>query len=393
MGRMLGIYIHIPFCRSKCDYCDFYSLAGKEQWMDSYLKALLFQIKEKAGELRDYQVDTIYFGGGTPSYYGEGRLREILSVIRKHYAVSRTPEITVECNPDSVDKKSLLRLRRAGVNRISLGMQSGDPVQLCALNRPHDMNQVEAAVELLREVKIENISLDLIYGLPGQSMESWQESLRQAMALAPEHISAYGLKVEEGTPLFKRVLSGEEIADDDLQADMYLWMMDTLAKNGYRQYELSNFSKTAKESRHNLKYWMGREYLGFGPGAHSDLAGVRFSYQRDLEGFIAGVLHGENVLDEYEEISKAERAREYLMLRMRTQRGIEEWEYRREFTMNFDAIEQKLLQFEGQGLTAQSGDRWHFTPKGFLLSNTLISQLMDCQEIPLEEPEDRAEPS
>ena len=379
MSRMLGIYIHIPFCRSKCDYCDFYSLAGKEQWMDSYLKALLFQIKEKAGALRDYQVDTIYFGGGTPSYYGEGRLREILSVVRNHYSVSRTPEITVECNPDSVDKKSLLRLRRAGVNRISLGMQSGNPVQLSALNRPHDMNQVEAAMTLLREVKIDNVSLDLIYGLPGQSMESWQESLRQAMALAPEHISAYGLKVEEGTPLFKRVLSGEEIADDDLQADMYLQMVDTLSKNGYRQYELSNFSKTARESRHNLKYWMGREYLGFGPGAHSDLAGARFSYQRDLEGFIAGVLHGENVLDEYEEISKAERAREYLMLRMRTQRGIEEWEYRREFTMNFDAIEQKLLQFEGQGFVVQSGDRWHFTPQGFLLSNTLISQMLDCQ--------------
>ncbi len=379
MSRVLGIYVHIPFCCSKCDYCDFYSLAGKEPWMDLYQKALIAQIKAMAPRLRGYQVDTIYFGGGTPSYYGEKRLREILMALRRHLTVCRTPEITLECNPESVDKKSMLRLRRAGFNRVSLGMQSADDGQLQDLHRPHSFAQVVEAVRVIREAKIENLSLDLIYGLPGQTMEGWRETLERAIALEPEHLSAYGLKVEEGTILASRVERGEKLPDDDLQADMYLYSTDRLKGAGYRQYEISNFSKTGRESRHNLKYWMGRDYVGFGPGAHSDFSGHRFSCYRDLEGYIAAMQQGSSVIDDTREISKAERAQEYLMLRLRTRRGIEEWEYRREFTLNFEPLQRKLEQFEARGLAFQSGHRWALTPEGFLVSNTLIGELLDSQ--------------
>jgi oxygen-independent coproporphyrinogen-3 oxidase len=379
MGHILGIYVHIPFCRSKCDYCDFYSLSGTEQWMDSYQKALLVQIKETATRLKGYQVDTIYFGGGTPSYYGDKRLIELLATIRKNFAVNKRPEITLECNPDSVDAKSLTRLRKSGFNRISLGMQSANSAELKALNRPHDVKQVEDAVRSIRDAKIENLSLDLIYGLPGQTMESWQETLEYAISLDPDHLSAYGLKLEDGTPLATRAAQGEVLPDDDLQADMYLWLTKKLPKVGYRQYEVSNFAKTGKESRHNLKYWMGREYVGFGPGAHSDFDGRRYSIRRDLEGYINSVLNGGDLLDELEEIPKQERAREYLMLRMRTLRGIEEWEYRREFYMNFEPMQSKLEFFESRGWAVQSGHRWHFTPEGFLISNQLILELLESQ--------------
>lgn len=379
MAGVLGIYVHIPFCQKKCDYCDFYSLPGDELQMEVYHKALLMQIKQMTAALRGRQVDTIYFGGGTPSYYGERRLREILLTLQRNLSVCRTPEITVECNPDSVEKKTLIRLRKAGVNRVSLGMQTADNEQLAALGRIHDMNQVENAVQEIREAKIENLSLDLMLGIPGQTMESLQKTVRKAISLDPDHISAYGLKVEEGTLLHHRVEEGEAIPDDDLQADMYLWTVEHLRSVGYRQYELSNFAKTGKESRHNLKYWMGREYVGFGPGAHSDFDGRRYANKRDLDAYIQSALVGETALDEEEEITKLERAREYLILRLRTLRGIEEWEYRREFYMNFEPLEQRMELFESRGWMRQSGRRWHFTPAGFLLSNQLIGELLEVQ--------------
>lgn len=379
MGTLLGIYVHIPFCRSKCDYCDFYSLAGKDQRMDDYQKALLRHLRETAALLKGYQVDTIYFGGGTPSCYGEKRLKELLSAVHKYFSVSRSPEVTVECNPESVEQRMMCRLRRAGFNRISLGMQSADTDQLASLHRPHTYAQVEHAVKAIRGAHIKNMSLDLIYGLPGQTMESWKNTLEQAIALEPEHLSCYGLKVEEETPLAARVAQGEELPDDDAQADMYLWTVERLRAAGFRQYEISNFAKTGQESRHNLKYWMGREYIGFGPGAHSDLGGRRYAFRRDLEAYISGVLNGDVLLEESEMIPKRTRAGEYLMLRMRTLRGVEEWEYRREFFMNFEPIQRKLEFYESKGWAEQSGHRWHFTTEGFLLSNQLILGLLECQ--------------
>ena len=380
MADKLGIYIHIPFCRSKCDYCDFYSLAGKEDRMDDYLKALLTHIRETAPLTKQYQVDTVYLGGGTPSIFGEKRLHKLLGEIFKRFDMSREAEVTIECNPDSVDKRRLLSLRRSGVNRISLGVQSACDAELASLHRLHTFAQAEIAVAAVRESKIKNLNLDLIYGLPGQSMESWQNTIERVLALNPEHLSCYGLKVESGTPLDQRVIRGEQLPDDDTQADMYLWTVERLAKAGYLQYEISNFARSGFQSRHNLKYWMGRAYIGFGPGAHSDFGGRRYSFLRDLNLYISRVLEGGSVVDESELIPQRERGSEYLMLRLRTTRGIEEWEYRREYFMNFDPIEQKLAEYEHRGWAARHDRRWHLTPQGFLLSNQLIGELLEIQE-------------
>ena len=376
----LGIYIHIPFCRSKCDYCDFYSLAGREDRMDAYQKALLAHIRETAPLAQGIPVDTVYFGGGTPSWYGARRIQELLSALSKLFQVEKDAEITVEANPDSVDLRALRRLRKAGVNRLSLGMQSGCPQELESVHRPHTVRQVDEAVAAARKAKLNNVSLDLIYGLPGQTMDSWKATVEHALSLIPQHLSCYGLKVEEGTPLARRAAEGEILPDDDQQADMYLWTVERLAAAGYRQYEISNFARAGFQSRHNLKYWMGRPYIGFGPGAHSDFGGRRYSFTRDLEGYIAAVLEGGTVIDESDLIPQRERGGEYLMLRLRTTRGIEEWEYRREFFMNFDPIEQKLEEYERQGWAERHDRRWNLTAKGFLVSNQLIGELLSIQE-------------
>lgn len=377
----LGLYLHIPFCRSKCDYCDFYSLAGRDTRMDDYQKALLAHLKETAPQAAGIQVDTIYFGGGTPSYYGEKRLRELLAVVQKEFRVDKDAEITMEANPDSVNFKMLRRLRRAGFNRISMGMQSACPAELEAIHRPHTAQQVKEAVEAARKAKFQNLSLDLIYGLPGQSMASWQATVEEALALEPEHLSCYGLKVEEGTPLAARVAAGEVLPDDDTQADLYLWTVERLEKAGYHQYEISNFAKPGFESRHNLRYWLTQPYIGFGPGAHSDFGGRRYAITRNLEGYIRGVLEGGSFIESDDLIPQAERGSEYLMLRLRTTLGVEEWEYRRDYRMDFAPIRARLEEFRGQGWAEETPEgRWRLTPTGFLVSNQLIGDLLERQE-------------
>lgn len=380
MDNSLGLYLHIPFCRSKCDYCDFYSLAGQDDLMDGYQKALLSHIGEVAPLAGKSPVDTIYIGGGTPTWYGEKRLLELLSAVKKKFNVAKTAEITVEANPDSVNPKMLRRLRRAGVNRISMGMQSGCDEELQCIHRPHTWQQVVDAVAAAREAKIKNLNLDLIYGLPGQTEESWRVTVERALELEPEHLSCYGLTVEEGTPLARRVEEGEVLPDEDVQAALYLWTVERLAEAGYEQYEISNFAKTGCQSRHNMKYWMGQPYMGLGASAHSDFGGCRYAYVRSVEGYIRGVLKGDELLSESDRIPQRERGSEYIMLRLRTTHGIEEWEYRREYYMNFDPIAVKLTEYEQRGWAARAGRRWHFTPEGFLLSNRLIGELLEVQE-------------
>lgn len=380
MADKLGIYIHIPFCRSKCDYCDFYSLAGRDDRMDQYQKALLSHIKETAPLAQDFPVDTIYIGGGTPSYYGAKRLKELLGVIRKLYKVEKDAEVTVECNPDSVDVKSLKILRKAGVNRLSMGMQSANACELERIHRIHTPQQVNETATAARKAGFTNLSLDLIYGLPGQTMDSWKATVEHALSLIPQHLSCYGLKVEEGTPLAARVAQGEVLPDDDQQADLYLWTVGRLERAGYPQYEISNFAKPGFASRHNLRYWLTQPYIGFGPGAHSDFGGRRYSFVRDLDAYIQGVLQGGDIIDESEIIPKRERCGEYLMLRLRTVQGINEQEYRSTYFMDFAPLQARLEQFRAQGWAEQTDGRWHFTPKGFLLSNQLIGDLLERQE-------------
>ncbi len=377
----LGIYVHVPFCRSKCQYCDFYSITTKDTriW-DGYLDAVCDHIKEAGTLAPGYVVDTVYFGGGTPTFFGAEGMAQILATIRKSFDVSHSAEITFEANPDSVSDRLLKRLRSEGFNRVSLGIQCDDDEILKKIGRPHNYEQAVHAVQRIRKAGFRNLSLDLMYGLPGQGLEDWENTLQNVLQLAPEHISCYGLKVEEGTPLYE-YQQYCNLADDDTQADMYLSAIDILRANGYRQYEISNFCKKGNVSRHNLKYWTGGEYLGFGPNASSDFAGRRFTIIRDLRGYIEGIATGGQVLQEVQEIASRERAGEYLMMRLRINSGIDPREYEKLFLLPFAPLETAMQKFREQGLAQKTYDgRWHLTPEGFLVSNTIISDLLVIQD-------------
>ncbi len=376
--KPLGLYIHIPFCKSKCIYCDFYSLPNAEEQMDRYTAALCRQLSEIAPRTTAHEVDTVYFGGGTPSWLGGKRLRQILKTVEKHYRVAKKAEITLEANPDSAGNwKALRTLRRAGFNRISLGVQSANDGQLAQLGRPHTFAQAQEAVAAARRAKIKNLSLDLIYGLPGQTMESWQDTVEKSAALNPEHLSCYGLKVEESTPLWE-MQKDLELPDDDAQADMYLWAVRRLAELGYRQYEISNFAKPGFESRHNMKYWTLGEYAGFGPGAHSDLGDVRYAYVRDLAAYCDGVEHEGDILSENDRIPLRERDIEYIMLGLRITKGVSRQEFEYRYRLPFDPIQTVLERFEKSGHAVHWGGRWHLTPEGFLLSNQIIGLCLEA---------------
>lgn len=376
--KPLGLYIHIPFCKQKCAYCDFYSLPHGEDRMDAYTAALCAHLAETAPFAEGYQVDTIYFGGGTPSYLGVKRLEKIRKVIEKKYRVASDAEVTLEANPDSAgDWKALRSLRKAGFNRLSLGMQSACDEELREIGRIHTMDQVRAAVEAARKAGIRNLSLDLIYGLPHQSLERWQENLSAAVDLAPEHLSCYGLKVEEGTPLYaRRETAG--LPGDEAQADMYLYTVEFLHQHGYDQYEISNFAKPGFASRHNLKYWTLQEYAGFGPGAHSDFGGVRYAYEKDLEGYIRGVTEHAPMLSESERIPPLDRDTEWIMLGLRTVEGLDPKVFERNFRRRFSCFAPFLAQCEKAGYAVQADGRWHLTPRGFLVSNQVIGGMLDA---------------
>lgn len=377
----LGIYVHVPFCRSKCQYCDFYSLGGSREkgLIESYLEAVCLHIKEAGALAPGYQVDTVYFGGGTPSFLGADGLVQILNAVRRRFSVSGNGEITFEANPDSVTEKLLKRLRAEGFNRISLGVQSDDDGLLKKLGRPHSYRQAVQAVELARKVGFHNLSLDLMYGLPGQSLTAWEETLEHVLELSPEHMSCYGLKVEEGTPLFA-VKDTAGLPGDEEQADMYLQTVEFLKQYGYIQYEISNFAKPGYESRHNLKYWQLQEYAGFGPGAHSDFGGVRYAYAKDLDAYIAAARGGQFLFSENTAIPPRERDAEWIMLGARTVYGLDPKDYETRFRRRFDPIFLPFLQkCEAAGYAVRENGRWHLTPKGFLVSNQIIGELLDAQ--------------
>lgn len=377
----LGIYVHIPFCRSKCHYCDFYSIPRDpktQENMDKYVKALETHIRESGARAPQYEVDTVYFGGGTPSYFGAERLRTVFSTITKRFNVSKSAEVTLEANPDTVTLKGCKRLIQSGFNRISLGVQTNDDATLKLLGRPHTFRQAVQAVDIARTAGFDNLSLDLMYGLPGQTPQQWADALGSIIDLKPDHISCYGLTLSEGTPLYA-YRNHPAMPNEDAQAAMYLYACSTLEAYGYKQYEISNFSKMDKECQHNLKYWMGGEYMSFGPSAASDFAGTRYTFTSNLQQYIRAVNTGDAITTECEYVPIKERAGEYIMLRMRTIYGIEKTEYEKTFLMPFAPLETVLKYYGSRGLTKYDRGIWRFTPQGMLVSNQLIGQLIEAQ--------------
>ena len=348
--------------------------------MDRYLKAICTHIKETGPLAPGYLVDTVYFGGGTPTFFGADGMATLLTAIRRYFDVANDAEITFEANPDSVNDKLLRRLRAEGFNRVSLGIQTDDDAILQKIGRPHNYAQAVTAVERIRRAGYRNLSVDLMYGLPGQTMDGWERTLRRVLTLTPDHISCYGLKVEERTPLYD-YKDACNLPDDDTQADMYLTAVEILKGKGYRQYEISNFARKGMISKHNWKYWTGGEYLGFGPDASSDFGGKRFTIIRDLLAYIDGIKHGGQVVSELQEIPRRERAGEFLMTRLRTAAGIDPQEYEKKFLLPFAPLEAALERCAQQRLAAKRSDGcWHLTPEGFLVSNSILSDLLLIQD-------------
>ncbi|MBQ6890522.1 MAG: radical SAM family heme chaperone HemW [Oscillospiraceae bacterium] len=377
----LGIYIHVPFCRSKCQYCDFYSITTKDDHVYAQFTDAICQHVKEAGALAPtYRVDTIYFGGGTPTFFGAEGMAMILAAIRRSFDVAGDAEITFEANPDSVTEKLLRRLKAEGFNRVSMGVQSDDDTVLRRLGRPHTYAQAVLAAQRIRKAGLRNVSIDLMYGLPGQTLEAWQDTLQHVLSMNPDHISCYGLKVEERTPLWHyKDTCG--IPDDETQADMYLTAVEFLKARGYRQYEISNFAKKGLISRHNTKYWMGGEYLGFGPDASSDFGGKRFTFVRDVHAYIEGIRTGGSIVADVQEIPPRERAGEYLMTRLRTTTGISQEEYEKQYLLPFAPLEENLVTCANHGLARKTpAGRWFLTPEGMLVSNSIISDLLLIQD-------------
>ena len=379
MKPRLGIYIHIPFCASKCSYCDFYSLQGCEYLMPEYQDALLDHMEESAHSIKAYEVDSIYFGGGTPSYYGADRLVEIFELLKLNGNVRLDAEVTVECNPDSISLKAMQLLREEGVNRLSIGVQATDNNLLKLIGRRHSFLQAQKAIADARKAGYDNVSVDLMYGLPSQTKTDWAETLARIVELHPEHISCYGLKLEPGTQMYKDYFGSPILPDDDQQADMYSYAAEMLERYGYKQYEISNFAAPGFESRHNLKYWNLEDYMSFGPGAHSCIGNLRYSYVKNLKEYIYGVGKKISIVDEYELVDPLERATEYVMLGMRTANGISERDYRLRCQCDWRPIGRLMEAFREKGWVEQTEERWHFTVPGYLISNTLIGIMLETQ--------------
>ncbi len=379
-NNRLGIYIHIPFCKSKCSYCDFYSYSPRDtRVFQAYTDALIKHIESYKVAGGDYAPDTVYIGGGTPTVLPEEDMVRILKTVRSVFRLSKTVEYTMECNPATVTLAMLKKYRRLGVNRLSIGFQSADTTELAVLGRIHTKEQFQESYVTAREAGFENISVDLMYGIPYQTMNSWLKTLRYVISLGPEHISLYNLKLEEGTSLY-RTAGSLPMPDDEAEFAMYSAAIDLLAANGYYQYEISNFAKNGYESQHNLKYWHCEEYLGFGPGAHSYFKDIRFSYKRSVSNYIkcnSGV-SDEEMTDEYEEIPLRERLGEYIMLHMRLTEGVDTRKFFMTFGKDFNRIYgARLARYVKGGLVEYDGSRYRFTRQGMFVSNYILSDILD----------------
>ncbi len=368
---MAGIYIHVPFCKSRCAYCDFYSTTCSTLWMERYVAALQREMTARRAEWTLPVADTLYLGGGTPSCLPAELLQEILQAAATLYPLADDAEVTVEANPDDVTADWLRALGKTCVNRISMGVQTFDDDLLALLNRRHNSRQAIEAVEACRAEGLHNISLDLIYGLPGQTLVMWERDVRQALSMPITHLSAYALTYEEGTPL-ARMRDNNKVAeaDEELSLEMYRRLCDLATEGGMQHYEISNFALPGCQSRHNSSYWQGEPYLGFGPGAHSyDGRRTRRWNLPDLERYVAA----DSVPMESEVLSDDELYDEYIMTRLRTRQGADLSQLtarQRDYCM------QMARPHLAGGRLRCEGTHLVLTQEGLFVSNDVISDLM-----------------
>ena len=387
--KNIGLYIHIPFCKRKCEYCDFKSYAGKEELVDEYIKWLKYEVKEVGeGNRLDYEnnldklaiVKTIYIGGGTPSLIDSKYINEILEVVKQNYTLENDLEITIEVNPGTVNQEKLEQYKKSEINRLSIGLQSTHDRLLKKLGRIHNYEEFLNTFELARKVGFENINVDLMLGLPEQSIEDLKESVEEIIKLNPEHISVYSLIVEEGTPFYKKLEENElDLPEEEIERKMYWTVKQELEKAGYIHYEISNFAKAGFESKHNLSCWNQEEYIGFGTSAHSYTNNVRYSNIDSMEEYIDN-FKKESEADNFvfhEKQNEDSKMKEFMMLGLRKKEGVSIKEFKNRFTLNPIFVYRKELEkLVTEELIEIDGDKIKLTNKGLDLANLVWEEFI-----------------
>lgn len=363
---MRGIYIHIPFCAKKCPYCDFYSLSFSKELAEKYVSALEAAIASYSND--KISVDTIYFGGGTPNLIGADNIKKVIDAIKENFTVCENSEITLEANPESLSKQDISAFAKAGVNRLSMGLQSANECELKSLGRKHTPGQILECVNRARECGINNVSLDLMLAIEGQNKENLKRSIDFCVKANINHISCYLLKIEPETPYFK-MQSSMSLPDDEECAELYSFAVKELEAAGFNQYEISNFAKDGAVSKHNIKYWKCEEYIGIGAAAHGFYKGERYFYSRDINAFIQNptktVSDGQSSIEEE------------FMLGLRLSEGVCLKELCDKYNICINEnLTKKIKQFCNAGLMQKSGEKVRITPDGFLVSNSIISDLI-----------------
>lgn len=372
--KPLAIYIHIPFCKRKCAYCDFASFAGCEHLYQQYFDVLGGEIDAWQDKLRNYTLRSIFFGGGTPSLVPAEYIAAAIGRIARYIEITPETEITIEANPGTVDMEKLRVYRRAGINRISFGVQSFDAALLKALGRIHDPEEAKQAVFMAKEAGFERISIDLMYALPGQTMRTWQETIETALQLPVDHISAYSLIVEEDTQMGKWVSEGSvSLPDEDTVNEMQRMAVAKFEKAGLMRYEISNFAKPGSESRHNMAYWQDVDYLGLGCAAHSLMENERFSNPNDLEAYLSGVR-----MQDLTVRSEMDRREEIIMLSTRMTTGLDMRKWKADFAEDFETIYRKPIEkMQNYGLIEIENGFMRLTPAGMELQDAVVLEFLD----------------
>ncbi|TWT40189.1 Oxygen-independent coproporphyrinogen-III oxidase 1 [Thalassoglobus neptunius] len=371
-----SVYIHVPFCIHRCGYCDFTVIAGRDDLIEHYLKCLELEIARSITSPQP--VSTIFIGGGTPSYLPEPALQQLLTVVNEWFPLREDGEFSMECNPDGLTLDKIKILRSHSVNRISLGVQSFNPQHLETLERTHLAETINAVFAQLRDQHFANISLDLIFAVPGQTLSDWEADLKTVIALAPEHVSTYGLTFEKGTQFWTRRMKSQLIpAEDELEREMYSVAMTSLPAAGFQQYELSNFAQPGMECRHNQVYWQSAPYFGFGPGAASYLNGVRAMRHRSVTTWIRRVIAGESGIAETEVLNPEDRAREAVMLGLRQVAGIDLDQFQQQFSHPLPDLAPNAFDrlIEAQLLTLDQG-KLRLTKTGRFIADSIMAEFL-----------------
>ena len=376
--KEIGLYIHVPFCKSKCNYCDFNSYAGMEELIPEYFNSMKKEIEFYRERLRDYTIGTVFIGGGTPSMVEEKYIVDILDICFKTMKISNEAEISIEANPGTVNLNKLFSYRNAGINRLSMGLQAWQDHILQYIGRIHKARDFSDNIEAARKAGFENINADLMFGLPGQTINDWEETLKAVDDLGVEHISCYSLKIEEGTVLGEKLDSGELIpVEDELDRAMYDSAIEFLKSKKFMRYEISNFAKPGFQCRHNLIYWRAEEYIGLGAGAHSYFENNRFNNVNKIKDYIRNIQEGNGIIENVQFINLEESMSEYMILGLRLTEGVNIAKFKERFGQNiFDVWGEVIEKNVRKGLLTMENESIQLTSKGFDLANSVFVEFI-----------------